>query len=107
MNPEKLASILDELRSGLKEIFGEQLDSLRLYGSQARGDAKPDSDIDVLVVLKDPFDYFEMIEKTGQLASNLSLENDTVISLAFVQRNDFLNRRTPFLINARRESIVL
>jgi predicted nucleotidyltransferase len=37
-----------------------------LYGSQARGDADPDSDIYVLVVLKAPVQVGEEIDRTIQ-----------------------------------------
>ncbi|NJL69963.1 MAG: nucleotidyltransferase domain-containing protein [Microcoleus sp. SM1_3_4] len=33
-------------------MYGEQLDKIVLFGSQARGNARPDSDIDILIVLK-------------------------------------------------------
>ena len=49
MNP-RLKAILTELRSRLESLYGDRLVKLILYGSQARGDAEPDSDIDVLVV---------------------------------------------------------
>jgi hypothetical protein len=42
---------LDEFRRQLSEHFGTRLVGLTLFGSQARGDAGPDSDIDVAVVL--------------------------------------------------------
>jgi predicted nucleotidyltransferase len=45
---------LDEVRKRLTELYGDRLVRLVLYGSQARGDAHPESDVDVLVVLKGP-----------------------------------------------------
>ncbi len=41
-----------ELHQKLSSIFGEDVGVI-LYGSQARGEARVDSDIDVLVVLPD------------------------------------------------------
>lgn len=102
-----LSNILQSLRSGLSESLGYQLEAVYLYGSQARGDAYVDSDIDVLVVVRGNFNYFDLVEKTGQLVSDLSLEYETVISLAFVSQADFSQRRTPFLLNVRREGIII
>ncbi len=46
-----LRAVLDEFRRQLREHFGSRLVSLTLFGSYARGEARPDSDIDVAVVL--------------------------------------------------------
>ena len=105
MTDKDLSKILKTLRSGLAELLGDQLEAVYLYGSHARGEATSDSDIDVLIVLDGDFDYFEMIEKTGDLAAKLSLENDTVIALAFVTKDNYKTRQTPFLINVRREGV--
>ena len=48
---EKLSEILAELRHYLEAFYSDRLVQIILYGSQARGDAQPDSDIDVLNVL--------------------------------------------------------
>ena len=44
--------VLDELKDRLAFAYGERLHAVVLFGSEARGDARPDSDIDVLAVLK-------------------------------------------------------
>jgi predicted nucleotidyltransferase len=107
MDDEKLTRILHELRAGLTQRLGDQLEAVYLYGSHARGEARPDSDIDVLVVLNGEFDYFNMIERTCKLAADLSLENDTVVSLAFTSKDKFDHKMSPFLMNVRKEGIAV
>jgi len=40
--------------AALRARFGDQLVDVLLFGSKARGDAHPGSDIDVVVILNDP-----------------------------------------------------
>ena len=49
--PEKLRPLLEELKRGLQEIYGDRLRAVLLFGSQARGEATEDSDVDVAVPL--------------------------------------------------------
>jgi predicted nucleotidyltransferase len=105
MERSQLQPILNTLRQGLRVIYGERLEDVILYGSQARGDARDDSDIDVLVVLKDSFEYGEMLRRTSDLVASLSLENDVVISRAFTSKADYQKSRMPFLMNVRCEGI--
>ena len=58
---------LEGFKAALQSLRGENLVSLRLFGSRARGDASEDSDIDVLVVVqkKDRKLCRRIVEKEG------------------------------------------
>ena len=101
----KLQAILTTLQRELSRILGNQFETLYLYGSQARGEAQADSDIDVLVVIRGELNYAELLAKTSAVVAQLSLENDVVISRAFVSKTRFEHEQSPFLMNARRDAI--
>jgi predicted nucleotidyltransferase len=47
--------VLRKFRAALDEVYGERIERVVLYGSRARGDARPDSDYDVAVFLTPRF----------------------------------------------------
>ena len=104
---DKIATLLAELRKGMEGLYGERLVKLVLFGSRARGDADPDSDIDVLVVLHGPVSPWEEIERTGELVAGLSLEHGEVLACVFLSEEEFDKDRTPLLLNVRREGVPL
>ena len=107
MSKRKLQSILGRLRGELTQILGDQLVSVILYGSQARRQAHPGSDIDVLVVVQDDSNYSDLIRRTSEVVAALSLQHDVVISRAFVSRDRYEQEQTPFLLNVRREGVAV
>ena len=43
--------LLGQYVEEVKKIYGERLKSVILYGSYARGDFRPDSDIDIMIMV--------------------------------------------------------
>ncbi len=102
-----LSLILAHLKQELTDAYGDRLLHLTLFGSQARGDADPGSDIDVLVVLKPPVNPGEEIKRTGKAIADLSLHYDVVISCLFMDENHYQTRNGSLLRNIRKEGILL
>lgn len=68
--------IIAKLRAREAELRAAGIASLSVFGSVARGDAREDSDIDVIVRLKEAatkrgFAYFGQIEALSQMLSDI------------------------------------
>ncbi|MFQ5894773.1 MAG: nucleotidyltransferase domain-containing protein [Nitrospinota bacterium] len=104
MNP-KVSTVLAEVREGLRAIYGEDLAGVYLYGSCARGEEGPASDLDVVVILPEVRDPWEEIQRTSEMKGSLSLRHDVSLSFYFVSRSAWDNEESPFLDNVRREAV--
>ena len=106
--PTNIKKILRELKKGLSAIYGDQLKAVILFGSFARGEGRfPESDIDVMIVLKGEFNYWEMSRRSSELVASLSLENDVVISRKFASETVYANSGMPLYINVRKEGVAV
>jgi len=61
MNLTSIAPTINEIKRSLHELYGDRLVKLILFGSHARGEANPDSDIDLLAVFKSPISQVQEI----------------------------------------------
>ncbi len=98
-------TLLPQLRRYLHQLYGKRLVDVVLFGSHARGDAAPGSDIDVLIVLQGPVSPGEEIARVGDFTAALSLEHDVVISCTFVSAERFRSEKSPLFLNVRREGV--
>jgi predicted nucleotidyltransferase len=106
--PNDIEKLLRDLKKGLTEIYGDRLKAVVLFGSYARGDAHPpDSDIDVMIVLKGEFDYAEEENRSSDLIASLCLENEVLISWVFVSDIEYVQSQMPLLLNVRKEGVTV
>ncbi|HET6237624.1 MAG TPA: nucleotidyltransferase domain-containing protein [Acetobacteraceae bacterium] len=59
--------VLVRFRKPLDELYGDRLERVVLFGSRARGDARPGSDYDVAVFLKTLPDRWAELDRLAQL----------------------------------------
>ncbi len=97
--------IIIELKEELKKIYNEDLVKIILYGSYARGDFNSDSDIDLLVVLKEPEAPGIEIDRMIEIISSINLKYNILISVIPISLYEYDSLNSPLLLNIRREGI--
>lgn len=115
LHPRDLSSLSPNERTAVQSFidrlhtqFGERIERTVLFGSKARGDSGPDSDIDILVVL-DAIDRRFEAQVSG-IASEVDLEYDVLLNTHLLTRErwqDFTRRRAALWLNVQRDGIEL
>ncbi len=103
----KLKTLLEEVSREVNKIYQEKLSQIILYGSQARGEAEIDSDVDILIVLKQPFNYSQELERSSHLIADLSIKYKTLISRSFIEKQPLTSDNSPFIRNIHKDGIFL
>lgn len=98
----------NELIDGLCAIFREDISMIILYGSVARKEATPESDIDIAIVMKRTMDE-EKKNKFIHWAADMDLRYDRVFSIVDIQESNIKKwgRVLPFYRNIQEEGVVL
>jgi predicted nucleotidyltransferase len=100
-----MAELLGRMKTELSGLYGSRLRGIYLFGSRARGEARLESDVDVLIVLDRILGYGAEVDRTGVLVSRLSLEYGVSISRVFVSEEDWKSGESVFLANLREEAV--
>jgi len=105
--PGKLRDTLRWATDSLREIYGPRLRHLILFGSQARGEATPESDVDLLVVLEGPISSYDEAKRTSRVATHAAAYRDTALSFVHLSEETFDEGRSPLVQPVREEGIDL
>ncbi len=72
--------ILRRLRASLDKAYGARIERVVLFGSRARGDARPDSDYDVAVFLKEPKSFWKESGRLADIGTDILYDTGAVIN---------------------------
>ena len=97
--------LIDRMKAALRTVHGNRLKGIVLYGSEARGQARSDSDIDVLVLLEDMADYGKDLRANIDALYDLSLELGRRISPKPVAAREYEELDCPLYRRAHEEGI--
>ena len=99
--------LLNRIKERLEDVYGDRLQGIVLYGSEARGEAEPDSDIDLLVLLKGPIEAWNDIRTNVDALYDLQLEVIRPIHAMPVDVEAFRAGKYAVYRNAKKEGVFI
>jgi Uncharacterised protein family (UPF0158)/Nucleotidyltransferase domain len=96
-------AIARAVAADLRGLYGARLKNVLLFGSWARGDAHPESDIDLLVVLDSVESVWDELRRMDDVLWRHSYANDTVVTVLPVAETDAEKREKAVLMRALAE----
>jgi predicted nucleotidyltransferase len=104
--PMTKVQMLAEIKTRLQAAHGARLKGVILYGSRARGDAQPDSDCDLLVLLDGPIKLLADIHKNVEALYDLVLATGELIHAHPVDVKEYEAQEFLLYRLAKREGLV-
>jgi predicted nucleotidyltransferase len=105
---KQFLTILADVKREVLKLFGSKLRQLILYGSYARNEQDPESDIDIMILVDGSEDLLRKYTyKIADIMTDLSLKYDTFVSLTeetYGHYNEYLDV-LPFFRNIYYEGI--
>ena len=103
--PLDASTLLVRIKSRLQAVYGDRLRGVVLYGSEARGEATPDSDVDILVLLTGPVALGRDLRTIIEALYPLQLEMDRVLEAFHVDEADYLRGDYAWYRNAQKDGL--
>jgi len=103
---ERIKSLINQIKAHLIKMYGGKIKKVILYGSYVRGKATKDSDIDILVLVDQSLNPFEVRESLSDLLFDILLEDGEHISVIVVPECFYDNYNSPFILNVKKEGVV-
>lgn len=102
---KRIKQLVSQIKENLIKLYGERIKEVILYGSHARGEATKDSDVDVLVIVDESLNPFEVRKAIGDLLFDILLEQGELVSVIAVPERLFEDYNSPFVLNVKKEGV--
>jgi predicted nucleotidyltransferase len=99
--------VLVRFRRALDEVYGiQRIERVVLFGSRARGDARPDSDYDIAVFINDPGELWDDLGNLSRITTAILNDTGAVISAKPFPASTY-SERTPLMHEIRVDGLDL
>jgi len=98
-------TLLERFAAQAKEVLRDNLVSIILFGSRARGEARPDSDVDLLLAVKDLNRASQGLDDLDDVVLDLLLEYGLLLALIPVDAAQFARQERLLYRFASREGV--
>ena len=102
---ERIKRLVEQLKDRLIKRYGKKVRKVIIYGSLVRGEATRDSDIDVVVLVDEALNPFEVRESLSDLLFDMLLKEGELVSVIVLPEHFFENYNYPFMLNVKREGV--
>lgn len=108
--PQIMKNVIESYVLEIQKIYGAHLRKIIMYGSYARGDFRPDSDMDIMILLDmSDLELKQYSRKLSYMTYDFNLDNDIDIKPIAKSEEHFGKwvENYPFYANIQREGVVL
>lgn len=108
--PQSMDTLMKQYIAQVRGIYGSHLRKVILYGSYARGDSRPDSDIDLMILIDmSDVELKAYSQKLSYMTYDFNMDNDLDIKPIAKSKEHFEKWvvNYPFYANIDREGVVL
>ena len=106
----QLNKITGQIIEAYRDIYGQAIKTIVMYGSFARGDFDDESDIDFAAIVEGERQVLQkQLEKVWDKASDIGLEYDAVVSPVVIPYDEFIQYKDklPYYRNIDKEGIIV
>lgn len=104
---EEIEFVVITLKKCLIKHYGKKIKQVVVYGSFARNEATEESDIDLLIIIADDLNPYNVRQNLSDLVFDILLENNELISIIVVVESNFRNSFSEFLSTVKKEGILI
>ncbi len=108
--PKVMYDLIEQYVEKIKKIYGSHVKQIILYGSYARGDFRPDSDVDIMILVDiSDLELKSYGEQLSYMTYDFNLDNDIDIK-PIAKSEELFNKwivNYPFYSNVHKEGVIL